>query len=315
MIDSVAGCHKTDVFFLIPDGFLKEFHLDVCTNKMMQAKVVPLFLKPNDSVSDALVKCALRNSNCELRVSSKVKPVVTERGICSQEMYRFETLSKATAKQAQRVLVESFAEDPLFAQMLPDVERKLQRWLPALFNRGIQSSLKHDCSIVSFSADGEVNGACVCLPPGRSFDLFDFFQGGMLTTVAELLRFGPGHVKQFVAFANEVFRMHEFVMSGRPHYYVFALGDLHKSRRQGLGWKMMAQVTRRADAEGVPCFLESSNPDALSFYRSLGFHVVKNIRCCIDGAGMFLMIREPKRMSGHISLTASSSSSVSSLST
>lgn len=51
----------------------------------------------------------------------------------------------------------------------------------------------------------------------------------------------------------------------------------------GVGRKLVEAVTGRADAEGVPCYLESSKGEPnLGIYERLGFRLVKEIEC-VDG--------------------------------
>lgn len=51
----------------------------------------------------------------------------------------------------------------------------------------------------------------------------------------------------------------------------------------GVGRRLVEAVTGRADAEGVPCYLESSKgwPN-LVIYQKMGFRVVREIEC-LDG--------------------------------
>ena len=46
----------------------------------------------------------------------------------------------------------------------------------------------------------------------------------------------------------------------------------------GLGTVLMKHALRRCDEEGVPAYLESSNPRNISFYERHGFKIVGRIQ-------------------------------------
>jgi ribosomal protein S18 acetylase RimI-like enzyme len=57
-----------------------------------------------------------------------------------------------------------------------------------------------------------------------------------------------------------------------PHYYLTLLGTHPEYRGRGLGIGLLAEnLASMADAEGVPSYLESTNPDNNSRYERLGF--------------------------------------------
>jgi predicted N-acetyltransferase YhbS len=46
------------------------------------------------------------------------------------------------------------------------------------------------------------------------------------------------------------------------------------NQRAGLGRKLMSEALARADADRVPAYLWTSNPDNLPYYRSHGYEVI-----------------------------------------
>jgi predicted N-acetyltransferase YhbS len=53
---------------------------------------------------------------------------------------------------------------------------------------------------------------------------------------------------------------------------LFAVSPAHQGA--GLGRRLMSEALARADADGVPAFLWTSNPDNLPYYRSHGYEVI-----------------------------------------
>jgi GNAT superfamily N-acetyltransferase len=54
--------------------------------------------------------------------------------------------------------------------------------------------------------------------------------------------------------------------------WMFAVSPAHQ--RKGLGRRLMAEAKDRADADRVPAYLWTANPDNLPYYRSHGFEVI-----------------------------------------
>ena len=59
-----------------------------------------------------------------------------------------------------------------------------------------------------------------------------------------------------------------------PHYYLFVLGVDPAFQRRGLGRVLLAALSEKADAAGVPCYLETDKPSSVELYRSAGYEVV-----------------------------------------
>ncbi len=62
--------------------------------------------------------------------------------------------------------------------------------------------------------------------------------------------------------------------TGEPHYYLNLLGTHPDHRGRGLGMDLLAKNLTRIDEEGMPAYLESSNPDNNTRYESVGFRPV-----------------------------------------
>jgi GNAT superfamily N-acetyltransferase len=56
-----------------------------------------------------------------------------------------------------------------------------------------------------------------------------------------------------------------------PHFYLSLLGTHPDHRGKGLGMALLADNLAKIDSEGVPAYLESSNPENDPRYERLGF--------------------------------------------
>jgi len=79
-----------------------------------------------------------------------------------------------------------------------------------------------------------------------------------------------------------------------PHLYLFTIGTRKAARGKGLGKTLMAPVLAAADRDGLPCYLENSNPANTGFYRSRGFEQIKVFAAGPGGPPLEAMWREPR---------------------
>ena len=79
-----------------------------------------------------------------------------------------------------------------------------------------------------------------------------------------------------------------------PHVYLFYVGVHQDSRGQGLGAALLAPMLERCDTEGIPAYLENSNPANEAFYARLGFVQRGTINLPKGAPPLMPMWREPR---------------------
>ncbi|KAI9893799.1 MAG: hypothetical protein M1814_006016 [Vezdaea aestivalis] len=79
-------------------------------------------------------------------------------------------------------------------------------------------------------------------------------------------------------------------------YYLVYLGTKSGAQGQGLGRKLIEDITTLADEDGRCCYLESSHDENLPFYKRCGFETFKSISLVRDAKpiNLTVMLREPK---------------------
>ncbi|WP_326616446.1 GNAT family N-acetyltransferase [Streptomyces decoyicus] len=80
-----------------------------------------------------------------------------------------------------------------------------------------------------------------------------------------------------------------------PHWYLAVIGADPASRGQGHGAALLRSGLAKADAAGLPAYLESSKPSNLPFYEHFGFTVREELRLPGNGPVLWAMWREPRR--------------------
>jgi GNAT superfamily N-acetyltransferase len=177
-----------------------------------------------------------------------------------------------------RTLWLAFRDDPLWIWAIPDHEK-----LEVLWRFLIRSALRYQWVWIA----GDYAAASVWIPPGgteltdeeegRFEPLLQEIAGGHAFAVLELLdRFDSAHPRD------------------RPHYYLSILGTHPDFRGRGVGMALLADNLARIDEEGVPAYLESSNPDNVRLYERVGFERVGEFSTPDRSHVVATMWREPR---------------------
>lgn len=87
----------------------------------------------------------------------------------------------------------------------------------------------------------------------------------------------------------------------KGYYFCNIIVVLPSHHGRGIGKALAQEVTKRADAEGQKCYLESSRDvPNMKIYEAMGFHFVKEMECLDESDGgkcqLFCMVRDPKKV-------------------
>lgn len=78
------------------------------------------------------------------------------------------------------------------------------------------------------------------------------------------------------------------------HWYLPMIGVEPSSQGKGVGSALLQHSLANCDADGLPAYLESSNPRNIPLYERFGFEVIGEIRSG-DAPPLHPMIRQPQR--------------------
>lgn len=153
------------------------------------------------------------------------------------------------------VITLAFGADPLTRWAMPD---------PAVYMAAMPEAAR------AFGGNGFAEGTVYCLdgcvgaamwlPPGIEPDHERL--GASIESNVE-----PSIASDLMAIFEEAGSYHP----EEPHWYLPLIGIDPARLGQGLGSVLMRHTLRRCDAEGLPAYLESSNPRNIAFYQRLGF--------------------------------------------
>lgn len=196
-----------------------------------------------------------------------------EHGTLSTRVAVMDDLEGLTA-----TLWAAFANDPLWTWAFPGAE-KLDVWWRFL----VRSALRHPSVWVA----GDFDAVAVWIPPSAS-ELTDAEEEQVAPLLRELLasradqvlqlleRFGQSHPKEV------------------PHYYLSLFGTHPRQRGRGVGMRLLAENLARIDDEGMPAYLESSNPANNARYERVGFRQIGSFSTPDELHTVATMWREPR---------------------
>lgn len=78
-----------------------------------------------------------------------------------------------------------------------------------------------------------------------------------------------------------------------PHWYLNTLSVRPDAQRRGYGSALIAPGLARADAEGLPAYLETQRESNIPFYRRFGFELIDRVQLS-DSPPLWLMWRGPR---------------------
>ena len=190
---------------------------------------------------------------------------------------------------AAAVLARAFFDDPHQMHLIPDAERR------ARLSPGVYRGLVHYvflCSDQVYTTPGTVQGVAVWLPPGESFmTIGRWFRTGLLRAA---LRLSPREIRRALMAQSGESRVHEARMQG-PHWYLELLGVEPSCQGQGIGGRLIQPTLAQADADGLPCYLETGTEKNVRFYEKHGFEVIAEEMLPGGGPRFWAMMRPPHR--------------------
>lgn len=179
-------------------------------------------------------------------------------------------------------LARAFDEDPVSRFLFP-VARRRRRRLEHYFSFQIRHSFLSRGE--AWTTD-DLAGASLWMPPARQ-----------APSLSEALTQLAAAVRIIGRQTPRAFRLLSLLEAARPktpHHYLGTIGTDPLRQREGVGTALMSVVLNRLDPAGVPCFLESSREENLSFYGKLGFEVTGEVGGRSGLPHIWLMWRAPR---------------------
>lgn len=198
-------------------------------------------------------------------------------------------LQRAQRARAVESLTRAFHDDPMWSCVLPDPETRPDALRP-MWDALIGFARVYGAAYTT--PNGE--GACCWIAPGNTkTTVWQMLRTGMALP-RSMMRLPKDARDRFFKLMRFIDERHKRLMTG-PHWYLWALGVDPDAQGQGIGGALLRPVLERADADGVPCYLETQTEANVAFYRKRGFETVLEEREPVGGLPVWFMVRSPRR--------------------
>lgn len=188
--------------------------------------------------------------------------------------------------EAGAVLARAFRDDPVTCAVLRDLSpsERLRRLIPA-FSILLEASLERSRPLGVWEGR-RIVGVSLAHPPG-AYPLPLTAQVMMILRTSR--RSGLYGLGRWMRWLRGIDRMHP----RSPYHYLEHLGVEPALQGQRIGSMLLEALTKRADSEGLPCFLETANAANLPLYERFDFRIVDEAQ--IIGVHTWFMRREHRR--------------------
>lgn len=173
----------------------------------------------------------------------------------------------AQAEPICAMLTRSFEADPVFDWWLrPDEKRAAARRL--LFDVLVgEDSIEEGSTFVALGPEGRAAACAVWLPFETAVAQMTLWE--QMALFPQMLRLtGWRRLPRVLALMGALERHHPRT---EPHHYLFFLGVDPAHQGQGLGSIILEASLNRLSPQGLPCYLENSNPRNTPLYQRHGF--------------------------------------------
>jgi GNAT superfamily N-acetyltransferase len=189
----------------------------------------------------------------------------------------------ADLRPTRATLAAAFADDPFPVHLQPDRTRRM-----AMLPSFLGSAQRHCLRYGEVWATDDAAAVACWLSPGRTTpSTAQMLRSGM---VGGTLRLGVGGLRRLFRLTGRMDAAHHRAVPG-PHWYLFLLAVRPDAQGTGLGRAVLQPVLERADAEGLPCYLDTHNPANPAFYARSGFQEAAGE--VVDGVRFWGLLRPP----------------------
>lgn len=182
------------------------------------------------------------------------------------------------ARLISRTLARAFDDDPMMRWFFPDdVSREvgLSRYFSTIFTRQYvhHAVCERTEAAAAFWVPPEAQAKAV--PDAETIEELQNILGDRAPLLRDAVETAAEHAPQ------------------EPHWYLALIGADPAGQGQGHGAALIRSGLAKADAAGLPAYLESSKPSNLPFYEHFGFTVQQEFRLPGNGPALWAMRRDP----------------------
>lgn len=158
-------------------------------------------------------------------------------------------------------MCDAFQDDVLYTCFIEDKSARIE-FLKKFMKFRLKVGLKKGTVFVS--DDGE--GVLVLLAPNKGMNLMDLIQCGGIAAILRCNKLQRTKISEFNTFAETQAKK----TIKQPYWHISPICVSHQAQGKGYGAALMNHALQYIK-QGSPCYLETQNPENLSFYKKYGF--------------------------------------------
>jgi ribosomal protein S18 acetylase RimI-like enzyme len=195
-------------------------------------------------------------------------------------------LRPSARKLAARVYARSFFDYPMITQYWPDPKRRarhLDWYLGCALNYGLRYGEVYTTP--------DIDGIAVWLPPDeRHNTLWRYIMSGFIATPLFM------GIRQYFTCTSpsEEFthKIHQEILPV-PHWYLWGIAVDPEKQGKGIGKILIQPGLDHADAQKLPCYLETHDEKIFPFYLKRGFEIVRKVQIPDSDLYFWCFVRQP----------------------
>lgn len=188
---------------------------------------------------------------------------------------------------AGAVLARALFEDGFARHMFPDQEERKAR-TPWHFSAMVRYGVLFGRVLTT---PGEPRGVAIWLTPGETAMTDNRIAAAGLDASPTML--GEAAFGRFVRAMEEIEPYRQQDIAPR-HWYLALVGVDPDFSGKGIGSSLLRPIFAEADAEGIPCYLETAEKRNVAFYQKHGFETVRHGTVPDSAVEYWTMQRSPR---------------------
>jgi GNAT superfamily N-acetyltransferase len=180
------------------------------------------------------------------------------------------------------VLGQAYYDEPHIRYILRDEQSRI-RLLPDFFRAAIHATQLNG----GIHTTHHLEGAALWMGPGSKLTVA-WTMRSALQSISH--QFEWATLRRCVTLGLHLDQVHQQLIN-RRHLYLMALGVEPSVERESVRTALIEPVLARADAEGLPCYVETFNDKELPFYKRHGFRIAGSGKITGVGPDFWAMIR------------------------
>jgi ribosomal protein S18 acetylase RimI-like enzyme len=194
-------------------------------------------------------------------------------------------LEPSQQHRAAALLARAFCDDPVYRLAIPDEDKRTSA-LTWLFGKVMRYCILYGHA---FTTPG-LAGVAGWLPPGHTSLTFDrIIRSRLYAAPFKLGLPAYGRLAAYLSYADELHAR----FAPAPHWYLWVIGVEPAHQGRGIGGRLLQPILAQADADGLPCYLETEGERNIRFYERHGFKVAHQGQVPKLGVEVTAMLREP----------------------